>query len=300
MFAVTLELEDLDENKILVKLARNKLFKIEKFYLFNQWDTDGSTRTLTIYVDVEDRKKAEEEMGKFLDLLNFMFDIDLTISTSFYFESDDLPTSVYVIAENANNNNIKKINELFTHILSLDSKKQKLIHQSLHYYSRSLKLFELELYEDAFLTAYKPIELISNNVYKYQYQTDFNLAISSVMPNLLKELFDEEFKEEGKDCEINNLIVPMLEGILTQRRKIKNTLLFLKMESEEKHCGKLVSLRNKVGAHATSGGKKIGMYEYVDCRVLSKKIITAYILGEPSDISDLDMERKCWWELLKK
>ena len=295
MFVTTLELEDLSDNKILIKLPRNNLFKIHNFYLLSEWSTNrsGSINTLSIYVDVEDKEKASKDIRFMIDLLNFMYNIDLTITSSYMIsETKNLPMTKWVHSNETKNKNIIKINNALTLLFEMEPKKQKLIKKSLHYYSRSLKLSELELYEEAFLSVYKPIKLISNNIYKNHHQKDFNDAISSVIPNLLKELFDEEFKEEGKDNDINNLIVPMLEGILTQRRKIKNTLLFLKLEREVDYCGKLVRLRNNAASHGNSRNSNIGIYEYVNCMILSKEIITAYLLGEKSDLTQLVVKRK--------
>ncbi|MFJ8513401.1 hypothetical protein [Lysinibacillus xylanilyticus] len=296
MFEATLKLEDLEENRILVKLARNTLFKIGKFYLYNQWDTDGSQSTLTIYVDEKDKEQAKKEIYNFVDLLNFMYGKDLTITTNIYINKvEGLPDSDMVLAEETKNSNILKLNSVLMHLQSLDSKKQKHVLQSLHYFSRSLKLIELELYEEAFLSVFKTIELISNDIYKNYYKDDFDNTVAQVIPNLLSELFQEEYQNSANDKDTNDSIVPILERLITLRRKIKMTLSYLKLNDEFDNFGKLVQLRNQVAAHGTSSNKKIGMREYADCMKLSKKIITTYILGERSNKTVLDWDIKYWW-----
>ncbi|WP_375199224.1 hypothetical protein [Bacillus sp. RS11] len=153
MFVTTLKLEDLSDNKILIKLPRNNLFKIHNFYLLSEWSTNrsGSINTLSIYVDVEDKEKANKDIRFMIDLLNFMYNIDLTITTSYMIsETKNLPMTNWIHSNETKNKNIIKINNALTLLFETESKKQKLIKKSLHYYSRSLKLSELELYEEAF------------------------------------------------------------------------------------------------------------------------------------------------------
>ncbi|WP_068984406.1 hypothetical protein [Lysinibacillus xylanilyticus] len=121
MFVTTLKLEDLSDNKILIKLPRNNLFKIHNFYLLSEWSTNrsGSINTLSIYVDVEDKEKANKDIRFMIELLNFMYNIDLTITTSYMIsETKNLPMTKWIHSnETKNKKNLSK--NLYIIILAL-------------------------------------------------------------------------------------------------------------------------------------------------------------------------------------
>ncbi|MFJ7364032.1 hypothetical protein ACIQWQ_07860 [Peribacillus frigoritolerans] len=293
MFYFSLDLFDLHENTILVKLTRNKLFKVDNIYLLSRWDPSGGDSTLNVYIEEIDENKAKEQLTRFINLLNFLYDIDITIASSLHlYEAGVLPAFEIINAGTTTNNNIKKINNVVQKIKNLNPTDYKIIDQSLRYYSRSLKLMELELHEDSFLTAFKPIELIANYIYKNNYQQEFNEYIGKLVPQLLKELFDEEYRDENKDKEINMTTIATLENVQTQRRKISKTLGFLNLNSLKDEIGQVVRLRNKIGAHGNSGKLILGIDESLNCQKICKHIVTTYLFGNLTQLTKLDCERK--------
>ncbi|PGE55218.1 hypothetical protein COM65_28590 [Bacillus wiedmannii] len=293
MFCFSIELCDLHDNSILVKLSRNKLFKVDNYYLLNSWDTNGGINTLDIYIEEIDKDTAEQKLTNFVNLLNFLYNIDISISSNLYlYEIEALPPFNVIDGEANTNKNVKKIDNLVKKLKSLDSRDCTIIEQAIRYYSRSLKLMELELFEDSFLTAFKPIELISSSIYKDKYQKEFDEYIKKVVPNLLNDLFNEEYRNENKDKEINMTIISTLESIQTQRRKIAKTLEFLNLNDLKKDIGQIVRWRNQIGAHSNSGKVTLDIEESIACQKICKKIIATYLFGKNTQLTKLDCDRK--------
>lgn len=296
MFYISLDLTDLHDNSLLVKLSGNKLFKIDNIYLFYKWDTGGGDNTLTLYIEEENQIKAENQLIYFIDLMNFLYDIDLTITSHLYLHpTKALPSSDIVSVDDTNNRNFKKIHSIVKKIKELEEENYKIFKQSIKYYSRSLKLMELELYEESFLTAYKPIELISNYVYKNNFQKEFDEYIKKIVPSMLEVLFEEEYRNENKDKEINETAKKTLRGILTSRRKISKMLTHMNISSIKDEIGAIVKLRNEIAAHSNSGKHSLTLEDALDCQRICKQILTAYLLNEMSDITKLDCERKIYF-----
>lgn len=293
VYYFTLDLFDLHDNPILIKLTRNKLFRVDNYYIISRWDPSRGDSNLTVYIVELDQNKAIEQLIGFINLLNFLYDIDITISSSLHlYNVGALPTTEIIDVRDTQNNNIKKLDSVISKIKSLEETDYKIIEQCIRYYSRSLKLMELELHEESFLTAFKPIELISNYIYKNNYQQDFNEYIQNIVPEMLKKLFDEEYRYENKDKEINIKTKAALESILTQRRKISKTLGFLDLNSIKDEIGELVRLRNKIGAHGNSGKLVLTIDESLNCQKICKRIITTFLFGNMSNLTKLECERK--------
>lgn len=296
MYCFVLDLHDLNDNGILIKLARNKLFKAENFYLLNTWDSMWGDNTLTIYIDEANQENAQKQLFDFIHLLSYLYNFDLSISTSLYLHSvKKLPEYEIIQSDTTKNKNIFKISHCLKTISALPLEQTKLITKSFHYYSRSLKLMELELFEDSFLTAFKPVELISNYIYKTNYQDDFNKHISNVVPNILTELFNEEYRDENKDKEINDAVMNALANIITQRRKISKSLSYLDLTDLNKDIGNLVRLRNRVGAHANSRSLSVDMDASVECLSICRKIISTFLFGNKNNLTKLNCERKIYF-----
>lgn len=290
-YYVILDLFDLNDFSIYLQLTRNRLFKIDNFYILNEWDNDGSDRTLKIYVSEDDKSLAERKLKGFIDLINFLSNIDLTITSTLNIHiTKELPKDT---AE-ANNKNVNRIVRANRYINEIDIKEEhNIVPQLIRYYSRSLKLIDLELYEEAYLTVFKPLELLSNFIYKKYFKENTDRYINNVLSNLLQEYFNEEFKNEDIDKEINDTVLTTLPKIITQRRKITKLLEFLKLEEHKEKIGDIVSLRNKAGAHSHSGAEKINIDTYTLCQTMCKEIISRYLFHDDSlEIATLDVYKQ--------
>lgn len=292
MFYYSLDLQDLHENTILLKITRNKLFKINKFYLLYMWNEESSE--LRLFINELNQDKATKELDEFVDLLKYLFNIDISITSSMYlYPIDSLPSYEVIEADKAQNNNIKRINYVVNELeIKRTNEEYRIMTQSIRYYSRSLKLIELELWEESFLTAFKPIELISNYIYKKEYQIDFNNRINDVVPKILKNHFGEIYRDENKDKEISQSVINTLEELLTLRRKISKTLGFLKLDRIKDEIGQVVRLRNKVGAHSNSGKLKLNIDDALKCQRISKEITSRFFFGDKFLKTNLNCERK--------
>ncbi|MEG7283638.1 hypothetical protein [Bacillus sp. 0909A] len=276
LFKLRLDLYDLEDNGIYLRITRNKLFEIKPIYLYYTWDNDGGIRNLDLYIKDLNKEKAKESLVSFMHLLNFMYHMDISIAGGFYiWEVEGLPNNE--IVEKVTNKNIVLLSETFQRINQYTGKEYKLIVQCIKYFSRSLKLIELELFEESLLTAYKIIELISNKVFKDIYKEKFSGALADIIPNFLKENFNENYSGQGKDNEINGYVINMGEELITARRKAVKALEHLNLLDLQDEIGEVIRIRNKVGAHSSISNPQVDIETVANTQNIARKMLTKYL-----------------------
>lgn len=156
----------------------------------------------------------------------------------------------------------------------------KIADNSIGYFARSLKFYEIYFFEEAFLSAFKGIEIISNYIYRNNYMKLFKKRNNDYFDDLLALNYDENYSNEGLDKEIKKAVLKELERLTTIRRKIVLTIKHLRVDSQCNNIGEFVSLRNSVAAHGSTGSLNEKVNLVTDCMKLSKFMISKFVLKD--------------------
>jgi hypothetical protein len=292
LFHTKLDLFDDEDFRLNLRLTRNKLFKIHDTYLKYDWDPDHLSTYLDIYTFAIDQEEAEAKIRIMIDLLSFLYDYDLLLGGAYYVrEVENFGGENAFEKDEVKNKNILKLIEVQQIIKELPSKEQKIVLQCIRYYARALKLYDLELYEEALLTSYKAQELIVNYLYNKNYKERLESDINNVVPHLLESHFNEKYLGNGTDKEIFEDVSKLLKELVTARRKTTVILDHLGLSKYKDEVGEFVRVRNRIGAHSNSGKMLLNEEIAAQCIHLAKKIISRYLSSEDEKLVYLDGQK---------
>lgn len=290
-------LEDVHEDRITLKLPRKVCYQILDYpsYLIDYTTShDNNEVTLATIVETTDfrsgLRQAFDQAKEALRIISFLFDVNLTRlmdGCNGYSEGED----ALKLTNNTNdfkNANARKLSKFNNHVNEMN-KKDKTFRYSLsaiRYYSRFLELWDNELKEEAFLSLYKALELISNRVFEDHCGSDLRTKIKNIVPEILSEYFNEKLikeKEITKDLAINNTVINELGNLITARRKILFALRHFDLIYEDcaKDIGPIVQLRNSVAAHGSNNNEDNFPSDLIfPFSVLVKKVIAKFLLSD--------------------
>mgnify|MGYP007046087934 CR=1 FL=1 len=270
-----LDLEDFDQNFILMKIKKNEFFKgLNCFFLYNYAYDDCPS--LEIYTQADGLNTANTYITEDINLLSFLYGLDLLGANSFHInEINDpkIPIPTYT------NRNIENLLIVVKSINSLSSLEKNKLLSSIRYFSRSLRLTDLELYEESFLTYFKSIEIICDHIYNQQFKSLFNDKIKIMFTNFIADWYEEEFQTSGSDNKVYKDLKKLLNSLETKRRILIRSLKYLDIQDTQ-NIGELVQLRNSIGAHGNTEVKKINQKNVQEIAYLTHLVISKYLLGD--------------------
>lgn len=283
-------LEDLEENKMALKLPRREFFQLGKADIFYDWDSEENS--LDIYIEAAEEAVAKKELKDVISILSYLYAMDLIGINDLSLSKKEIPSFLPKADENSNNENLKNIYKFYGEFSRLGTKKKKVAKSSIEYYARSLRLLELKLYEEAFLNGYKSMEIIFNYIFANEYQDNFNYDIANVVRRVIKDNFDEEYQKKDNDLDINNAVIRELENLVTARRKAINSLNFLELNEFKGEFGPIVRCRNQIGAHARRADKEIDIELIYTMLRIAHKVLSRFITKDYSITENINGEKK--------
>lgn len=222
LFLVTVNDESID-----LKLPPNLSFMIPETsvcVMNHEIDDDVNTIDFCTYIEIEDSElnftkiyrdhlgSAFKEVEQSLKILSFAYDLNLThcFDGASRGESltDKIPEqNIELFKNEINVIEIMKFKDTLSQLRHENYNLYRLGLASIKYYSRYLVLWDNELNEEAFLSLFKSMEIISNHIYKEYCKNNFTNQIESIVPDLLKEIFKEDFQKNGQDQVIHKSII---------------------------------------------------------------------------------------------
>lgn len=137
-------------------------------------------------------------------------------------------------------------------------------------YNRGLELEEWNI--ESFLNYFKAIEIISNS-YFVESKAIKELHTQEHMKDLLERMKNEYLKEEYNTKQILDLVNDVYKlGFIELKLKIKTSLEKLELQHHIDKIDKIVNLRNKVAAHASSK-MVIKESDILICREIAKEMV---------------------------
>ncbi|GIP44454.1 hypothetical protein J45TS6_29130 [Paenibacillus sp. J45TS6] len=134
------------------------------------------------------------------------------------------------------------------------------------------------------------MEIVSNHIYKEHCKNNFTTQIENIVPNLLKDIFKEDFQKNRQDQTIHKSIINDLNKLVSLRRKILFTLRHLSLESDPivNEIGGIIRIRNNTAAHGSDNENDFSHDLIFPFAHSVRKIIIKYIFN--NDFRGLDCE----------
>ncbi|OOM80474.1 hypothetical protein [Clostridium sp. BL-8] len=226
------------------------------------WDEFNTKISITSFIDESCPNETAFEQGEqnikeSINIFNYLVDNNLIFEyTSHNIEkctdTDSFINSIY-IAESKNTKKIKAYNDILSNLSSED----KCIYQTcINYVNRGLQLYNINMYEEAFLCYYKGLELLANTYIKTN-QVIINKKIEDecidALMKITMSIYNEPF-ESTKHQQLVNQVKKIFQNGLDTKRKLKIFLpnyIELKDINMNNVIEEMVTTRNKMVAHGT-------------------------------------------------
>ncbi|WP_226683461.1 hypothetical protein [Sutcliffiella horikoshii] len=290
-YGITLELLDINDDSIILKLTKNTFFKVLNGAINYNWEPQSGDLFLEINVYGESEDEAENKIFDIINFLSFLYGYDLLAINNLK-DIYEFSTPIEIEHVTNSNRNFQKLKIVEAAFNDLKNEDQKKVTNSIKYFARGIRLTDLELYEEAYLTFYKAIELIVNHLYTKVYAHQFEQEIENIMNIFLKNTFNESYQGKNNDVEIYKSIHKSLLGAVTARRKLIKVISHLDISELEKEAGKVVQKRNKIAAHANTKNNVLDINDVMQCGHLASRIISGYLLGKKYNQAFLNGEKK--------
>lgn len=268
------DLEDFEQNKILLQMKKNEIFKSQYCYMKYNYVKEGCP-SLDIYTVASSKTQAKEYITKDINLLSFLYNIDIFGVNSLYITEI---SDSYINEPTYINNNINNLNMVINSINSFPNKVK--IDSSIKYFVRGLRLADLELYEESFLTFFKCLEIVCDEIYSKEYKKLFDEKVKSIYVEFIKDWYQEEYQSFGSDQSNFKDLKKLFNKLETKRRIILKSLNYLKIEDGAFGVGKLVKLRNSIGAHGNTSSNGISIYSLQEISNLAHLVIAKYLMRD--------------------
>jgi len=193
-----IELENIHGEYIYLKLPNGKEIVVNNCIYKYVYSRNFLEFFVTSYVDGGSKVEAITEFYKNVkksnSILSFLYGISIgavIVGTRGIEEIDNpnMPAGILTKSKNIN-----KLTMFLESINSLDEDKKKIAHIGIYYFSNSLEFCEKEFYEEAFLAAFKGIEIISNYIFKMKYKYECKECNSNYFDDLIAKNFGENIQ----------------------------------------------------------------------------------------------------------
>jgi len=288
-------LRNTTDDNIYLKLPQNMDIVINNcFYRYRYEKNFFMELIITCYIDNLCKDEAENKFYEYVEssnaILSFLYQIPIGDSSLGICGISEVSYGRKVITNQTKSRNINNLVFFLDSLKLLDEKMFKIADKCIDYFARSLKFYENNFFEEAFLSAFKGIEIISNYVYKNNYMNVFKKRNNDYFDDMLALNYDESYSNEGLDKEVKKAVLNELKRLTTIRRKIVLTMKYLKVDNQYNNIGEFVSLRNSVVAHGSTGSLNEKVNLVIDCMMLSKFVISKFVLKNKHKKAYLDGE----------
>lgn len=316
-----LTLQDVSDITFTLGIPRKSIIRFYNYLVFfdnyNWSPGEAPTCNITIYIKDYNHLKnkpfieADELAKQFLRILGFLYNINFVrcMDSGHIRYSESVVQDILsepLINKSNKNKNLKKIdrfNELMTLLHTNDLNKWETGMYAIKFYSKALELLDHELEEEAFFSAFKALEFITNHVYSKVYKDAIKKDINNTVAHFLNSHFDEKYQDKDDDKKANDLIVSTLTKIVSYRRKLKLTLTHLNINPSDRVLKELaicIKLRNTTAGHGNNPDKKgdnetINYERIMGFLDITKKAISHFLLGNEAMCAYLTLKKDDTW-----